>query len=463
MLADGLSGRRPGGFPLGHDRGIGHEARRDGQLESAEALVEAERLRGLHEFVCPELDAELGEGGVGRHLGRALEGNRAVFGPVVVGDLRVADIDRRRRVDLGLGSCDIVFEQSRERHDLKGRTRGVQRARRTVDQRAGIVVGARVQKVFDVVGVVVRRRGHGQDRAGLRIHDHDGALVAGELLFGSFLDIGIQRERDVVARRLDARGAFDHVLPGREVRLALERVVHGRFDAREAVALRIVADHMARERAFGVDALVRAVALRLAFGKDHPVVSRDGSAFGGCFLIEGVVVARVALVVVRLHDHDVGEVGHEHGEEHGEGDHRSGQAFSERNASEHAGFRGGVAADGRHARRAVGYFGRKAGALVARAQQQADGDEAGEQGRSALADEGQRDAGQGDEARDAADDDEGLQHDDDRGAYGHEGADVALGARSGCKSPDGKRKIQQQHAGAAQKPRLFGDGGEDEV
>ena len=124
---------------------------------------------------------------------------------------------------------------------------------------------------------------------------------------------------------------------------------------------------MARERAFGVDALVRAVALRLAFGEDHPVVSRYGSAFGGCFLIKGVVVARVALVVVRLHDHDVGEVGHEHGEEHGEGDHRSGQAFSERNASEHAGFRGGVAADGRHARRAVGYFGRKAGALVARA------------------------------------------------------------------------------------------------
>ena len=51
-----------------------------------------------------------------------------------------------------------------------------------------------------------------------------------------------------------------------------------------------------------------------------------------------------------------------------------------------------------------------AGSLVARAQQQRYGDEAGQKRRAALADEGQRQAREGDEPGDAADDDERLQH-----------------------------------------------------
>ena len=170
-----------------------------------------------------------------------------------------------------------------------------------------------------------------------------------------------------------------------------------------------------------------------------------------------MVVRRHALVLRRLNDHEVGEVRHQHGEQYREDDHGAGEPLAQGHASQHC-VRS-VGADGP----GLAHFGIHAGALVSAAQQAADDDEAGDERRAALADEGQRDAGQRDEARDAADDDKRLQHDDGGEAHGGERADVGFRPGRRDNAADGEAQIQQQHTGRAEQARLLGDDREDEV
>ena len=60
-----------------------------------------------------------------------------------------------------------------------------------------------------VVGVVGRRRHHGQDRPGARIDRHHGALEVAEVLRCGALRLGVERGLDARALRLGPGGQVD--------------------------------------------------------------------------------------------------------------------------------------------------------------------------------------------------------------------------------------------------------------
>ena len=376
----------------------------------------------------------------------------------------------RRRVDGGGRRGEVALDKRSKRDELECGARRIHGARGAVDERTIRGVGAACglgQYVVDVVDVVGGRARAGEHRARFRVHDHDGALVALEHRFGGFLNLGIDREAHVVAGRLDSRHAVHYVGPACEVRIAFQRVVLRGLDARCAVNLRVVSHQVSCERTLRIFARVSAIVCLHAVGQHDAIVCGDGAAFGARFLIERVVVAGVALILVGHKHHNVGEVRYKRREHERERERGIGETFAQGNAAEHARFCGAavraVRANGGHAACSVANFRVDAGALVAASQQKANANEACEQGRSALANERQGKACKRNESRNAAHDDERLKHDGHGAAYGHHGRHVAFRASRGRETANAQTQIQKQHGGSAEQARFFGDGGEDEV
>src|SRR5206468_6907267 len=107
----------------------------------------------------------------------------------------------------------VRIQGRRHGDDLEGRPRreeavgrAVQQRRRRVTRRVGRL--DLVEVVFDQVRVVARLRRERVNLAGLRIHHHRGAALAGKLLYGEALDTRTDAQDEVVA---GDRDAFDLV------------------------------------------------------------------------------------------------------------------------------------------------------------------------------------------------------------------------------------------------------------
>ena len=222
---------------------------------------------------------------------------------------------------------------------------------------------------------------------------------------------------------------------------------------------------MRGKRALRVLALVAAVFALGTLGQDHVVVRHDDAALALSLAGERVVVALAALELVCLHHLHVAEVADPQRDEDGQAAHEHGEAAAQRRAAQHAAVCrvGGRVELGAADLHGPGHLGGKSGRLVARLEQQAHDDEAGDEAAAALAHEGQGDAGEGDEPGGAAHDDEGLQADARREAGGGEGRHVALGAGRSGKATHGEEHEEDQHGRCTQKTHLLGDSAEDEV
>ena len=374
MLAHGLAAGGPGGFPGGHFLGVGHEGRGQGQIEG-DVFVEPEAARHLHEQIAAELHAHLAEHGVRRVPHGLLQGDLAVGALLHVGHGRVADVHLAGGVVGGVRRGDVILQRGGQGHHLEGGAGRVQCLGGAVEQLGGIAAAVRGcrEQLLVVGGVEGGGGGQGVHGAGLGVQGHHGAHLAGQRVLRRLLDAGIDGKHDVVALGLDARERVHHIGKAGEVLLAAQGVVVGGLDAGGAEALGGVAHDVRRQLAGGVFALVGAVLLAHRCGEYRAVGSGDGAPLHAGLFRDGVVVRRHALVFRRLDDHEVGEVGHEHCEQHREDDHGAGESLAQRHASQH-GVRP-VGADGP----GLAHFGIDAGALVAAAQQAADDDEAGDE------------------------------------------------------------------------------------
>ena len=222
---------------------------------------------------------------------------------------------------------------------------------------------------------------------------------------------------------------------------------------------------MRGQRALRVLALVAPAFALGALRQDHVVARHDDAALALRLAGERVVVALAALELVCLHHLNVAEVADPQRDEHGQAAHEHGEAAAQGRAPQHAAISGvgGRVELGAADLHGPGHLGGKAGCFVARLEQQAHDDEAGDEAAAALAHEGQGDAGEGNEPGGAAHDDEGLQADARRKAGGGEGRHVALGAGCSGKAAHGEEHEEDQHGRCAQKTHLLGDGAEDEV
>ncbi len=105
----------------------------------------------------------------------------------------------------GLGIV-AVLQRRQGDHGLERRARREGRAQGLVEQRVVVVI---VQQLVvgrrnagdEQVRVKTRARGHAQDFAGLDVHHHRAAGILGENIDGALLDIGVERQDDLLARR----------------------------------------------------------------------------------------------------------------------------------------------------------------------------------------------------------------------------------------------------------------------
>ena len=240
---------------------------------------------------------------------------------------------------------------------------------------------------------------------------------------------------------------------------------------------------MDRKVAVRIGTDIGAVGLLDAFGQGHAVACHDRSALHVRALCNRVVVRRHRLDGLCLDDLDIGEVADERGKEEREDRDERCEALAEGNTSEDARLSRleleaatGMAAlhDGRGMCR-IAVDDRRLGRrerchlllascrLVAALEKKADSDEAGEEGRAALAHERQRHARHGQELRDAGDNQECLERDGRRKADCHESCDIGLctccrGIAADCKEHEG-----DEDGGSTKQAHLLADGREDEV
>ena len=106
------------------------------------------------------------------------------------------------------------------------------------------------------------------------------------------------------------------------------RVVLRGLDARCAVNLRVVSHQVSCERTLRIFARVSAIVCLHAVGQHDAIVCGDGAAFGARFLIERMVVAGVALILVGHKHHNVGEVRYKRREHERERERGIGETFA---------------------------------------------------------------------------------------------------------------------------------------
>ncbi len=111
----------------------------------------------------------------------------------------------------------------------------------------------------------------------------------------------------------------------------------------------------------------------------------------------------------------------------------------------------------------VGEVAESSGARVGEPQQEGQDDVVGQQRGSAVADEGQGDAGQRDELDDATDDDERLEPHDRGEAGGEQLLEGVLGAQRDAQPAADEQQVRGEHRRATEQPELLADRREDEV
>ena len=99
-----------------------------------------------------------------------------------------------------------MLQRGQGDHGLERRARRIGGGQRLVEQRLVVVVGQRPvlgagQALDEAVGVEAGRRKQAQDVAGAAVHHHRRAAVLAEHLQRAVLDVGVQRQRSVLARR----------------------------------------------------------------------------------------------------------------------------------------------------------------------------------------------------------------------------------------------------------------------
>ncbi len=121
----------------------------------------------------------------------------AVVAVVPVGDPVTADVQITRVVDDGAGGDRTLVDRARERDDLHHRAGLVEVAR-------DVVLEERRVGVCEVVGVVARVVGPGDDSARGGIHDQHAAALGvcfvdavRKCLLGCVLHVGVQRQNQV--------------------------------------------------------------------------------------------------------------------------------------------------------------------------------------------------------------------------------------------------------------------------
>ena len=320
--ADRLAGAGPGGLPLGHERRVGHDGGRGGQV-LAELLAVAKGVGKLHERVCANFVCHLAKDDVGGHGKGLLQADGAVALVGIVGDRCVADVHGAGRL-VGAGKAGGTGLECRgKRNDLKRGARRVQRVHGAIVHRA-VLAAARLQQGVDVGVVVGGRAGACEHRAGTRIDDYYSALKALERLLGRRLDTRVDGELGGVARLGLARERRDGVVPAGVILRAGERVVHDALDGSGAILLAHVANHVRCQVTVGVGAYVGAVLLLQRLGQRHAIGRDDGTALDVLGAGDGVVVGRHVLIVLGLDDLDIGEVADKDGEQRRKGEHRTG-------------------------------------------------------------------------------------------------------------------------------------------
>ena len=269
---------------------LGHVLRRGEDAGGLAAEVDAGLLHqaeGLHiviVFLRPDLQTVGDEGWVAGVGDRLDEGLLAVAVVVRAADRRAHDVDGAGAVDCRALVDDALLERGGQRQDLERRTGLIGIVERLVAPLAQLHLAERGGAVLDggaqtrvlhgrrVVEVIVRIGCHGEDAAGLGVHDDAGGAVFRVELVEHLLDAffkvvlhgGVEREDEVAAvlggvvllvlieqvvARVVARGDD-------ETGLALELVLILRFQPVKTGVVRAdEADHLRGERPVWVIAL----------------------------------------------------------------------------------------------------------------------------------------------------------------------------------------------------------------
>ncbi len=236
--------------------------------------VVAEPLRVIEDRRRTELLADVAEDGVDRVLKAGEEAERAeLLRPVLVGIAGVVD----RLAVLGAVAgilevrvrCELArVERGRDGHDLEGRARREEPARRAVQQRRHEVAAAldppdELQEVrlLRDVRVVRRRRRHHEHAAGGRLERDDRPALPGERAVGERLQVRVDGEDEAVPLHGLTLEPVDLAREDRaEVPVRTGQVVVlGALEPRSVAEAGRIADDVRRQRSLGVAAEVQNV------------------------------------------------------------------------------------------------------------------------------------------------------------------------------------------------------------
>ncbi|VVE43807.1 hypothetical protein PNO31109_04294 [Pandoraea nosoerga] len=216
--------------------GRGQDAARLALDVDARELAEAERRHEVVDRVHAEVVREHVVIRVVRDHDRAIHVDPALTVAHVVAERVVAQRERARVLEAPVRRAFAQFERGERHERLVRRADRIRAAQRPVEQRpvGRVVEGVPVLLVdaFDEqVRVEARRRHERQHVAGLRLDGHDRAAPSGECLLGHLLELDVDRQHEVVARRgrrardrahrASARGDFDFLEAGDAVQLRL--------------------------------------------------------------------------------------------------------------------------------------------------------------------------------------------------------------------------------------------------
>ena len=250
----------------------------------ATAVYEAEALHIIIELLRAQAQAVGDEGGVTGVTRRLLQGLVAVAAPVAAVDGGIQHMDGAGAVEGGILVDNPLLQSRRQGQDLEGGAgligivdglvaplaqlgvRQVQLLLRHQLGDGGIINGRRV------VQVVAGAGGHGQNRAGLHIHDNARGAVGGlgggdhliDGLFHIILNGGVQGQDDVAAvlRLIILFVAIEHIVARRvlgrhhQARLPLQGAVIPGLQAVEAGIIRTYeADDLRGQGGIGIVAL----------------------------------------------------------------------------------------------------------------------------------------------------------------------------------------------------------------
>ena len=250
-----------------------------------EYLTQAEPARDFSDPVRPKGERRLVEEDVAGCSNGALQVLNAMMLVAMERSAEVPDAI----AGIGPVRIDAGFQRRQRHHGLEGRAGWIGGGQRLVEQRLAFVLSQRCvlrpgQAANETIGVEAGAGEQAQDVAVAAVHHHRGAGLVAEHLHGAVLDVGVQRQHDLLAGdRLDVAGRVggDLVATGVDLdllgaRLAAQGQVEGLFNALpadpktriqedrigvgaggrqvRAVDLGHIADHVGEGPAIGVNA-----------------------------------------------------------------------------------------------------------------------------------------------------------------------------------------------------------------